>query len=728
MHVIETFSLLIGLPLVMIVAGYGIAARLKSADFGERLAVATLAGLCLFIWNVSVVGFFRPISGILAWFCLWPLAWTLVDRTARRALFRDFATAVRNRHFAIAAGTAGLFLLILLWPLLSRPNLVFYDGTSNHDSFFWISGAEQLKRHTYMVEPVKSALQPFYNGVGVLSGWKPMWGRISGEGLLALLSSIVGLSPLKLYIAATAALFIPWVAATFLVARTFLITRLSTAAVIALTGTQPLFIFFHGNANLPNLLGVLTGGLVVVATARSLRTDSDRYAWLALLALSLNALLCSYPEVAPFILLPGGLIGLRAAFIRNDVPVWRRLAPTFLAYVAGLALNPLTSIRAWYGFFASLGAARADENWANIFEVLPLSSYIPAMLTMNLQTSADIGSLFATLCSLLLILVLVFVYQRSHDRVGAIMMMSGTALLLAYTVLTDFSYGWQKTAQFGGVFIPALFVGAIHGLSGAPTHRRWRLASRLVLICLSLFLLYSTGRNFYLSHKWSERKAITDDWFTLRDYARKHFFAAPVLVDAMTFRMAFFQSMWAIYFLNDSHPVFTERGTDSGGYLRWYVRIENRDQTPPAACLVDAEWAGTWDANSPRLLETDSIVLLAAANRVLAVEGLFPDKGVPEFAAGKIDVTVRPHRASQLRLKLAVRADHKLYADQRWRIANVVDGKVSHTAELAGPPPWLLEVPLTAGRDNRINITSASSASSDAFPFLVQKLRIESVP
>jgi hypothetical protein len=611
--------------------------------------------------------------------------------------------------------------------LLTRSTLVFYDGTSNHDSFFWVSGAEQLKRHTYMVEPVKSATQPFFNGVGVLAGWRPMWGRIGGEGLLALLSSLVGVSPMKLYVASSAALFIPWVAATFLVARTFLVGRLTTPALIALVIAQPMFAFFHSNANLPNLLGVLTGALVVVATAQSLRGGANRMPWLVLLAFGLHGLLCSYPELAPFILLPGGLLWLRAGFIRAAEPVWQRLGLTSLAYIAGLALNPVTSIRAWFGFFASLGAAQADQNWANIFAPTPVSNYIPALLTMNLLTSADLG-FGAALCSLFLLVVLVWVLRGAHDRFGALAMLSGGALLLTYTLVVDFDYGWQKTAQFTGVFTSALLpIAAIDLFSRPPATRRWQPWFHLALAGVSAFSLYATTRNLYLNHKWAERKAITADWFSLRDYIREHLVAAPVLVEGPSFRMNFFHSMWAIYFLHDSHLIFTDRGHENGGYLRAYTRTENSLSTPPRAHLVHADWAATWDANSPRLFAGESVALLKEANRITEMEGFSPDNGVPEFAANTMRVTIRPHHPSHLLFELSPRSKVEISPGLRWRVTRTAGESAPFDVELSGPPPWHINVPLVATTDNRIELTSSEPPSSDlSFPFELEQLRVES--
>lgn len=247
MNLLENCLLLLGLPLGMILAGYWLAAQLSATSASERLAVAALGGLAGLIWNISVINFFKPLNGNWAWLCLWPVMLTLLMPHSRKLLWRDISTVALNRRGLVAAVLAAAFLGLLLWPLLSRPSLVFYDGTSNHDAFFWISAAEHLKRHTYMELPVANALRPLTNATPAIIGWHPVWGRMGAEGLLAFTSSIIGLAPVKLYLAATATLLIPWIAAVFLAVRTFFFGKLGMTATFALIVLQPVFVFYHGN-------------------------------------------------------------------------------------------------------------------------------------------------------------------------------------------------------------------------------------------------------------------------------------------------------------------------------------------------------------------------------------------------------------------------------------------------------------------------------------------------
>lgn len=729
MNALTNCLILLGFPAVMIVAGYWFARRLSNTSPAERLAAAALAGLCLLIWNVSLLGFFRPISGPWAWLCLWPLVLGLLDSRVRTGLWHDFSAVAFSRRGAIAALAGGLFLTALLWPLLSRPDLVFYDGTSNHDAFFWISGAEFLRNHTYMVEPVKSAVQPLTNGVGVFSGgWMPMWGRMSSEGLLALLAAVTGMPALQLYVTATVALFIPWVAATYLIARTFLTGRLTTLALVALCALQPLFIFFQSNANLPNLLGALTGAVVLVAMERALRKRTDHWGWLVLLALGLHGLLCSYPEMAPFVLLSAGLLWLRGGYSSERKPGWHPDWVLALAGAGGLLLNPVTSVRACSGFLRSFNSVRAYEIWPMLFRPLSPVEYTPALATMTLHTAADLGSVVAALCSVLLILVSLFVVWRAHDLFGALALVAGPGLLLVYTVATQFAYGWQKTAQFGGICSAAIFsVAAMDLLSRPAATRHFRYLARIACAGLGAFLLYATARNCFESHKWSQRKTITRDWFELREYAREHLQHVPVLVDAPHFSMPYFHGMWAIYFLADSYPLFPDGPQENGGYLRDYTRTESKAPAEPAqAFLVSARRAAGYDANSPRLFAGSSVVLLAEANRVNAVQGFSPATGIPEKASSHLQLDLRPHHSSQLILDLAPSSGSESHS-LRWKVTCTVNRAQTYATEVSGAPPWQFAVPLAPDQSNHIEIEAADSpAALPPFPYIVTQLQVQS--
>lgn len=728
MNFLENCLLLLGLPVGMVLTGYWLAARLTSVTASERIAVAVLAGLAALLLNIAAINFFEPLANVWAWACLWPVALTLLIPGSRRRLFRDVAEVGFRRRGMWAAALAAAFLVLILWPLLSQPTLVYYDGTSNHDAFFWIASAEHLKRHTYMELPVTSALHPLTNATPAIIGWRPQWGRMGAEGLLAFTSSIIGLAPVKLYLAATATLLIPWIAAVFLAVRTFLAGRLSTLATVALVGLQPVFVFYHGNANLPNFVGALMAAGTVIATERSLRPERNRGTWCVLLILSLHGLICSYPEMLPFVVMPAGLLWLRAWFAQGFRAAWKPATFSALAWIGGILINPASSVRAWWGFVFSFDTARANQNWANLFESLTWIEYFPAMATLSVGSSRALGQVLCALLTVALVAAIVLALRKAVDRLGALFTLAGAAALLIYTLYTGFNYGWQKTVQFGGAFWAALLpVAAIEALvSCAPVSRRARWAVRAALVGIVGFFSLATIYNCLDGHKWSRRKILTQDWFSLRDYSRDHLSGAPVLVDGATFPMSFFHGMWAAYFLPESELYFAARGHENGGYLRNSVINEGNHPIPkPAAYLVSREWADTFDANSERLMLGDTVALLKTANRVFNWEGLNPESGHPDNADGVIKIQIQPHAPSTFSFTLSPRSSEAA-AGAVWKIRRHIEGRPDLVSEVSGAPPWLVSVPLERGLKNEIElVVDPKPAAESVLPFTVHDILIK---
>lgn len=577
-----------------------------------RLAAAMLAGLASLLWTVSVVNLWLPLAGVWGWCCLAPMALTLGPRETRAALGRDMiAVGGSRRGMALTAAAAG-FGAFLLWPLLTRPDVVYYDGTSGHDAFFWIVGAEHLKRQNYLQAPVVDAVYPLYYSAGAITGWRPPWGRMGAEGLLALASNVAGASPLKIYLAATAALFPVWVAAVFLLARTFLVDRLPPAAAVALGAFQPLFVFFHANANLPNLLGVLLGACAAVATARASEPGARQAPWLALLALSLHGVLCAYPELLPVAGLPCALLWLRgwhAAGWRAGVGSATAVAG---ATFAAILLNPASTIRGWNGFKCSLDSANHPERWPGIFDGVSPFAQVPALATLSERLGHNLGAIGGTLVTIGFGGAMVYVLIRARDRFGALALFAGVVVMLVFAAVTGFGYGWQKSVQFSAIFISALSCAAVtYAFDGRGDAARWvrvpRLAGAVAMLALLATATLANGRDV---QRWSARKVITAEWFDLRSYARRSLRNMPVLVDSATFPTPFFYGMWATYFMMDSRVYFAASDPGSAGYLRGaLLEAPPNYLPPPRAVLVAGHAAETakseplWSARSVGLLE-----------------------------------------------------------------------------------------------------------------------------
>lgn len=731
MNQLEGLLILLALPLGLLLNGYWLAAALKEETPLARLAVALPAGLFSILALVAAVNFFRPLAGVWAYACLAPALATLAWPRLLRSLWQDATAAWRGRE-NLVLGAGALFFLCLLWPVLQNPATIFYDGTSNHDSFFWVAGAEHLKRSTYMAAPLVSPTQPLTHSAVAIIGWQPPWGRMGAEGLLAMVSSVINVSPLKLFLYATASLQFTWVALAWLALRTFYGSISSRYVAAALVCCQSVFVFFFSNSNLPNLLGALAGATLVIATQRALTAaaGAGRGALLLLVTLSFHGLLCAYPEMVPFVLLSAGLLWLRAWFAAGPRAAARPCLLVAAAIILGALLNGATTLRAWHGFLASFAAARADTSWANLFNPLILPEYLPALASLSVPAARSLGHWLGWPLTLAFVLAIALLIRGARDRVGLAAVFAGSILLIGYTIAEDFAYGWQKSVQFAGVFFSMAFpAAALDALQRARSGgMAWRRIVTAALAGVALYLGYATAMEIREGYKWSNRKVISADWFKLRSHVGEHLRGQTVLIEPATFRMAFFHGMWAAYFLRDSHIYYAARGDENGGYLRFYVRTEHHPEMPaPQAYLVSRAWGDGFDANSPRILTGREYVLLQKSNRVLGLSGFQPVNGMPDFAGASIRLEILPHSPGNLLLDLTPRGDGPP-PTLAWKVGRLAAGE-AFTTTVSGPPPWRLKIPLAARQRNQVDLV-AESPDGSPLPaqFIVRGLRIEDAP
>lgn len=724
MSVVHGAAILGGVPLACLLLGLWLGQRLGLPSASQRIAASVLAGFCVLLAAIAAMSLLWPLAGWTAAAVLAPALLTLARPARLRAAVADLRATLFSGGGPVFLAAALVFLALLLAPLLVRSGVIFHDGTTNHDAFFWITGAEYLQQHSCLAVPEVSAPHPLNNAVTAFTGLAPAWGRMGAEGYLAWVASLAGKSPLLVYLWASAALYSAWIAAVYLVARTFLTLDLHWPAAAALAALQPLFAFYHHNANLPNLLGMLAGATLVLALVHGLRAVADGgrewRAWLGLGALAWHGLLCTYPEMVPFILLPCGLLVARAWLAGETVAARTRL----LGFAAGLLLagtllNPATTWRAAHGFWVSFLSARANAGWANILSSVGPGEFIPALLTLSPKSGRELGDLLGGALTIGAIAALAFTWWRARDRLGLTLVLSGAAALALYTAVTGFHYGWQKTVQFSGVFLAAMLpVGTLELLLVEPWRRRLACAAA---IGLAGFFIYAQVIVELDLWKWSGRKSIAVDWHELAA-AQRPLAGQPVVIEAATFPRAFFHGMWSMYFLRDAAVSFAARGTENGGYLRATVATED-PAAAPAAILVSREWAETLDANSPRLAAGRDWALLARANRVTALEGVEPASGVPRTAGRRFALQISPHSTAWLEVAL-VPIDAETRAD--WRATVELDGqRVDYALSFDGRA-WQARVPLAAATAPRIvfNFSPATGSSAADAVFAIERLAV----
>ncbi|HEY8995157.1 MAG TPA: hypothetical protein VIM71_10880 [Lacunisphaera sp.] len=718
---------------VILVSGYWLAALNLVDTFPERLALASIAGLASLLLLVAGVNFFLPLSGPGMGACLLPAMGSLLWSRSRSQLLADLRSAGRSRSGFMVLGLVAVFLTVLLGPALLDWQALFYDGTTNHDSYIWVTSGEFLQHHTYMESPVPSATQPWMNMAEDNVGWDPRRGQLGAETLLALFSSLAGTTPLFTCLYLAGSLFLPWTAAVYLAVTTFFRPQLSRATLAALVMLQPIFVFFYANSNLPNLLGTIMGTTVILATEHALRagTRPRRLGWCAVLVMGFHGLLAVYPEMVPFILLSCGLLWLRPWWARRRDVVRTHAGWVAAAFVAGTVVNPAITVRAVRGFLYSFRTARTEDIFGNLFAPLNFAEYIPGSATLSIPAALSLGAVLGTGLTLMLLAAAITAWWRARDRLGALFALAGSGVLLVYTLVTGFKYGWQKSVQFSGIFITATMTAALVGAQIDEWHQTgWR--RRTAGVCLAgiiTFYTAATASNFSQIYEWRRQKILSRDWTALRELSATTLREQPVLVESATFRMPFFHSMWAAYFLPDSRTYYARRGGEGGGYLRLGVRDESAvPGGRPAALLVGRRWAESFDANSPRLLEGREFILLREANRVTDLQGVYPTNGYPDHAGGAMRFEILPHSRSRLLLELTPRTK-RVTLPANWNLIRQTEGALDFSATVSGLPPWRLEIPLIARTSNRITVDLKEyDGPREDMAFVLRTVRIEDSP
>lgn len=724
---------LLAVAAVILLSGYWLNGFDLGDTLAERLALAAIAGLATLLLVAVAVNFFLPLSGTGMGICLLPAAGTALWPHARNRVLADGRGLFRSPTGLLVIALAAGFLTWLLSPALRNDQALFYDGTTNHDSYIWITSGEFLQHHTYMEAPVFSTTQPWMNMADDNIGWHPRRGQLATETLLALFSSLFATTPLNTCLYFSAALYLPWLAAVYLAITTFFRAQISRGAVAAVVLLQPIFVFFHANSNLPNLLGAISGATVVIATAQALRADSRRscLGWCSLLLLGFHGLLAGYPEMAPFIVLPCGLLWLRP-WIARQGSVTRNRAPwVAAAFIVGGTINPAITVRAWHGFQYSFGTARADVIFANLLQPLIAAEHVPGLATLSVPAALGLGYVKGTLLSLVVLTAGAYGWWRARDRVGVMCTLAGSGTLMLYTLFTGFNYGLQKSVQFGAIFIVALLSAPLLDAQFDDWRRAgWRrLSAGLYLVTIVAFFATATVSNFHQIRDWSKEKMLSRDWLGLRQLSATTLRDQPVLVESASFRMPFFHSMWASYFLASSHTYFARRGGEGGGYMRLGVLDESAvPGGQPTAYLVGRRWAESFDANSRRLLVGREYSLLSQANRVTDLQGVYPLNGFPDNASTHFSIELTPHSNSRLRLTLTPYRK-QFWPGATWRIVNRTESGETTMQELTGAPPWHIDVTLAPHLRQTVECQVVSAfTSTDLLPFAINQLLVESIP
>ena len=721
------------ISLLMLFAGYVVAGFLSAETRLTRLAVASLSGLAWLILIASVVGAVAPMNGLELWLVWLPslLAWLIP--TTRTQLLQDLRATLGDAALPAALAGLGLLCVALLLPYFIYPDLVFYDGRPNHDSFFWCIGAEYLQHHDYLsgsANPAPNRDYPLFNHVYAILSAKPAWGRMGAEGFLTIAAGMFRRTPLEVYNFAIAALAPAWILTVLAVARRTGLGALNRWALGFVCFCQPLFVFFFANGNLPNLLGALfSGGLWLLALLLAEDRVQSRWPLLAAGILCVHGVLCSYPEILPFALLPVGLFALWQ--LARRMPGSGRLVGSLaLIVLAGLCLNPLTTGRAWNGFWNSVYLVREDSHWANLFGPLDFAEYVASVITLAMSSMHKLGPVIGALASLAVLLSLVILLREGRRTTVVLISLSGFAVLLGYTLLKSFDYGWQKSVQVAAVPLAALFpmllAGAAQTALGRPAGARWR---QVALAGTMAVMLYAMAGHTIGIVKSATDKGLTVPLLGLRDQLAREMPGQTITIDGATFHAGIFHSMWAARLFSRQPLVFLSQLDQAGGYLRDSIRLANPVPPAPGALYyVAADWARAFDYQPDSLVHDRVGALVRQHNLVTEQAGFYRNTGVPDKAGARFSLTIYPVADGWLEFTLAPDGKPVARCELRGQVATPASIE-SCAATADADDRLVVRFPLKGGVLNRISAQIEGGPLVDPandqtqFPFLVLQVR-----
>jgi len=698
---------------LLVLAGYAVIGFLPNKTSLSRVALASLLGLAWVIFFASAVGPLVPLGRVVAWLTWIPAGIALLLPTTRNQIRRDFLALAQSPSARSAAGGLAVLWFALLLPFLVYPDLVFFDGKTNHDNFFWCVGAEYLQSHNYLTVAARNREFPLYNLTWSFCGPNPVWARMGAEGYLALTSAMFGRSPVQLYNFLTTAFVVPWLLLTLAIARQLGLNKISPAGAALIACGQPILFFFIANGNLPNLLGVLfSGGLwLVVLLVAEARQRSWRMALAGLLFV--HGMLACYPEIFPVALAPIVFFAIRHFLIRtsgrSNLLVW---AAGLVA--GGLCVNPMTTVRLWSGILNSIGQVQQDSGWPNIFDRLTSAGYLPGLVTLAIPSVRLYGFAGGCVASVAVLASLFLLLRGTPHRSTLLISLSGFFGMLAYTMVQSFGYGWQKSAQFSGIHLavifPVLLVGLVDGAVRARPWRPWALSAMVITLGVMVHAVIGTAAE---NLKLGGQKGLTQGLFSLRDRVAAKFPGQPIQVDGATFRAAFFHSMWSAELFPHNPLVFLSRSDQPAGYLSDSVTRAN-STTPAATGLyyVGAAWAQAFDYDAIPVAADRVGVLLNQHNLITEFSGFYRPTGRPEMTGAEFGLVVVPYADGWLEFTLEPNGPTSANCRLSATVTTAKGGQ-NLEASLDASRRLKVRFPLAAGTRNTITATISGGPVAD---------------
>ena len=556
--------------------GYLIARGKGLAAGAERLAWTHVIGLAALVFALGAAATFFPARSYGPVLAVGSVALLALMNGPRTRLVEDLREGWQPA--VMAAAIAAAMMIVLNWPSLSSGDTVFFDGHGNHDGFYNVGNASWLLDHNARAIPEWSVASPLFFPVLDLIGLHSVVTRLGAESLLAAAAATTGHDPIEIYLPLLSALFLPWLATAFLIARRGWPNRRFPMALSALLAAfQPLFVFFFANGNFPNLVGLLPCTLLLLLF-RWQQAEPRPPFGVPAIALATAATLATYPEVLSVTCVGLGILVL--ASLRRRPLAWT--ARAVLGMAVGLALNPLIARRAIGGLRTAITAGAGIAGGQPWFWSLRRAQVLPAAVTLSFDAARALPIAIALVVSASIVVALVVAWRRMDDRALGLAAVVALAAVWALGWYRHMPYAYQKGVQWSALVLCAsLAVGIVECLrapwtSRAPGRPLWpRLGLAAAGAVCTLWLIVATVQGTRRMLDLASVKRIDAAFRGVAALAQRVPAGAPIAIRDLPLGEDGFFAMWIPYFLRD-HPVFFEWGEPSSNYLSVLVRHSAR--------------------------------------------------------------------------------------------------------------------------------------------------------
>jgi hypothetical protein len=689
-----------------------------------RLVYSYWIGLAALIVAMSFLNLWMPVGQ-----AAWPLVaviggaavWRVRTGLVRRAggvlrLLRDYP------GFPAAVLVGGV---VLLSPLARIGSLATFESTTNHDAFHYVTNAKWLLEHDALEPVVFSVAHPAFYKVNDFAGGlgRPL-GRVGGEQYLALVSGLWGLDPYLTYNAVFAAFVFGWCALLLLVVGPRSAGWRAVPAWVV-GGVSPWLVYFIANANYANFIGLMLLYLVWSLLERGRPTRDKARFWVAT-TLASAAFLATYPDMVPYLIAGLGLQwAWRLVRERRPGPALRQAA--YYVAVAGVVTvacgwtvwNAAHVIRTVSGVSVTQGAA-----YPSFFAGLGLGRSVIYGTFINLFYPSWLTAPYIHLVTLGLLALFAIGLWRSRDRSLVWTGAAVSAVLFAYVLVRDFTYGESKVIQYSAFWLTVvLFEGLLFWFGPQPSRRR-RLALWGVGIVAVAGVALGTWDSVRTMVRFAPYKSVSQDFAALTDAAADLPDDASVLIwdeDLEPDPYFYHAAMWTAYFLQDVPIYYAPRYVD-GGYLSPLVEDDGASRLADARYVLmrsDVEPQVVQPYAGETLFENNRFKLLAADPRLLLRlgEGIGIQRRDGDGLFAEVSVRNRLEAASSVDAHLNVRGDA---ADA---LCLRVDAAVTCLAAGEGA-----SLPLAAGRHTVIILPATAEPEDPEAIFRLRHLSLTEAP